>query len=279
MVGNFHMPPMGYGPGSQPSEEDGNELKYLQMPQDMSSYVTHLPEVEDTTHLQPALDLLADIAAAATAVGQGGENQTFDLSTLDKENRDLMAETLGEGEVAMKIRSIPAIGVQESVFAGVWVLGGANVDAVEVGAVPRAARDEAFTAKREPTGEKTPRTPSVVNAPPLLVELEDKSRAFTPETDTHVVNLTLLPHTEDDLAWLEQAMGQGAVEILSRGYGNCRVTATALPHVWQVRFYNSMDVLILDTYEVTAMPEVAIAAPEDLIDSGERIVEVLEAIR
>jgi hydrogenase-1 operon protein HyaF len=40
-----------------------------------------------------------------------------------------------------------------------------------------------------------------------------------------------------------------------------------------------MDVLILDTFEVTVMPEVALAAPEDLGDSGARILEVLEAIR
>ena len=40
-----------------------------------------------------------------------------------------------------------------------------------------------------------------------------------------------------------------------------------------------MDTLILDTFEVTAMPEVAIAAPEGLADSGERILEVLEAIK
>jgi hydrogenase-1 operon protein HyaF len=40
-----------------------------------------------------------------------------------------------------------------------------------------------------------------------------------------------------------------------------------------------MDVLILDTFEVTAMPEVALAAPEDLTDSGGRILDVLEAIR
>ena len=66
--------------------------------------------------------------------------------------------------------------------------------------------------------------------------------------------------------------------ILSRGYGNCRITATALPFVWRVQFFNSMDALILDTFEVTTMPEVAVAAPEDLSDSGARIVEVLEAI-
>ena len=46
-----------------------------------------------------------------------------------------------------------------------------------------------------------------------------------------------------------------------------------------MQFYNSMDTLILDTFEVTTMPEVALAAVEDLSDSGERIREVLEAIR
>ena len=70
----------------------------------------------------------------------------------------------------------------------------------------------------------------------------------------------------------------GSTDIPSRGYGNCRVTATATPHVWRVQFYNSMDQLILDTFEVTEMPEVALAAAEDLMDSAERLREVLEAI-
>ena len=78
---------------------------------------------------------------------------------------------------------------------------------------------------------------------------------------------------------MDSALGQGAVTILSRGYGNCRITATGLAHVWRVQFFNSMDTLILDTFEVTDMPEVALAAPEDLVDSGERITEVLEALR
>ena len=46
-----------------------------------------------------------------------------------------------------------------------------------------------------------------------------------------------------------------------------------------MQFYNSQDNLILDTFEITAMPEVALAAKEDLEDSGARILEVLEAIR
>ena len=119
----------------------------------------------------------------------------------------------------------------------------------------------------------------MVNAPALLVELIDKSAHFAPGAEAHVVNLTLLPHTEADLEWLDAALGAGSVSILSRGYGNCRIEATAQAHVWRVQFFNSMDVLILDTFEVTAMPEVALAAPEDLADSGARILEVLEAIR
>ena len=59
----------------------------------------------------------------------------------------------------------------------------------------------------------------------------------------------------------------------------CRIRATATPFVWRVQFFNSTDVLILDTFEVTGMPEVALAAPEDLADSAKRLVEVLGAIR
>jgi hydrogenase-1 operon protein HyaF len=43
-----------------------------------------------------------------------------------------------------------------------------------------------------------------------------------------------------------------------------------------VVYYNSQDAVILNSVEVTDMPEVACAAPEDLQDSAERLVEVLQ---
>ncbi len=278
-MSNFVLPPVGFGPGSQPPTEDGAELEYMPMPQDMRTFSLHIPEVQGDPSLQPALDLLAQVATAAATSGLGAENRRFDLSALDKANRALMAETLGEGEVSMRIYGIPAIAVQESVFAGVWVLKGAGQDAIEVGPVPQAARTRAFVPRRPAQGTEAPRQPGVLNAPPILVELQDKSASHREGQDPHVVNLTLLPHTEQDLAWLDLALGQGSTEILSRGYGNCRVSATALAHVWRVQFFNSMDTLILDTFEVTTMPEVTLAAPEDLTDSAARILEVLEAIR
>ena len=69
MVSNFHMPPMGYGPGSQPPEEDGKELEYMPMPQDMRSYSLHVPEVEGD--ISAGLDLLAQMSAACGRVAEG----------------------------------------------------------------------------------------------------------------------------------------------------------------------------------------------------------------
>ncbi|MCB1335300.1 MAG: hydrogenase expression/formation protein [Roseivivax sp.] len=279
MVNNFQLPPMGFGPGSQPPEEDGQDLDYMQMPQDMRTYSAHIPEMGQDQDLAPALDLLSAIAAAADRCGRGGAGSVFDLAPLDAANRRLIAETMGEGEVSVKMHGKPAVAAQESVFAGVWCLKGAGIDSIEVGPVPAAARTAAFVARKPAIGTLAPRPAGVVNAPALLVELIDKSAHFAPGAEAHVVNLTLLPHTEADLEWLDAALGAGSVSILSRGYGNCRIEATAQAHVWRVQFFNSMDVLILDTFEVTAMPEVALAAPEDLADSGARILEVLEAIR
>ncbi|MBT9384205.1 hydrogenase expression/formation protein [Pseudooceanicola sp. CBS1P-1] len=268
---NFHLPPTGYGPGSQTSE-DGAELEYMSMPQDMRTYTMHLPEMMDAP--TEALDALLAFAEACERVAAGGAAQRFDLSALSPSARRLLSETLGEGEVAMKIRDIPAIRVQESVFAGVWCLTGEGLDMVEVAPAPSAAITRAAAPFRAP-GDARP-GPGVINAPALLSELLDHSARGT---QLHVINLSLLPHTEEDLAWLGSRLGEGSVDILSRGYGNCRITSTALPRCWHVQFFNSTDQLILDTYEITAMPQVVLAAHEDLADSAERLREVVEAIR
>lgn len=274
MVQNFHIPPVGYGPGSQPAPEDGAELEFMEMPGDMRTYSAHVPHLDDLSGLKPAIDLLHEVAAAAALVGETGKSEVVDLSPLDEKNRALVDETMGEGEVAIKVRGLPPLAIQESVFAGVWRVSGGGKDVLEIGAVPNAALTRAF----EPMVPARSNAPAegVVNAPALLAELAEKSANFEGELD--VINLSLLPHTEGDLAWLDLRLGQGSTDILSRGYGNCRVRATALPNVWQVQFFNSMDTLILDTYEITKMPEVALAAPEDIIDSGLRLLEVIEAI-
>ncbi len=273
MVSPFMMPPTGFGPGSQPVEDE--ELTYTPLPSGMNTYAPHLPEVEDAALAEPALAMLMSMADAA----EHGTGAEFNLATLSPAARAVLADAMGQGEVSMKLRGIPAIAVQESVFAGVWMLAGAGVDRIEVGTVPALAVARAHLPHRPALGSLAQRNPGVVNAPALLAEFLDKSGSWGPGMAPHVINLTLLPHTPEDLDWLAEALGEGAVTILSRGYGNCRITALALPHVWRVQFYNSTDQLILDTFEVTDMPEVALAAAEDLADSAKRLREVVRAIR
>lgn len=275
MVANFHLPPAGFGPGTQPAPEDGEDLAYLDMPGSMNTYAPSIPEVTDPSAVAAAIAILDRVAEAAERVSTSGRPESLDLTGLDAANRTLVAEVLREGEVAMKIRGLPPLRLQEGVFAGIWRAQGAGLDRIEVAPVPAVALHRAFEPLRR--GRDLAPGPGVINAPALWSELVEHSAGFA--GDLHVINLTLLPHTDEDLAWLDARLGEGSVDILSRGYGNCRIRATALDHVWRVQFFNSQDQLILDTFEVTTMPEVVLAAPEDLSDSARRLRDVLEAVR
>ena len=278
MFSNFQTPPIGFGPGSQPNPEEGTELDYMALPSGMRVFEPHLPELADPQAARPALEIMEQlvVACAEAAKGMGG---SLPLDGLDTANRRLLAETLGEGEVSCVMQGVPELRGQEAVFAGIWTICGSGIDRIEVAPVPRDVLSRAFTPIAPAIGPLAERGPGVVNGPAIVTELMDQSIAWRPGTETHVINLSLLPHTPEDLAFLETALGVGSVSILSRGYGNCRISATALDHVWHVQFFNSMDTLILDSYEVTEMPEVAMAAAEDLLDSAGRLREVLEVLR
>ncbi|MFG1302413.1 hydrogenase expression/formation protein [Xanthobacter sp. V3C-3] len=276
------QPPVGFGPGSQTGgDEDG--LAYLPLPSGMRTFEAHLPEVEDKARLAPAFAVLEEVIAAL----QGwtpGTSTAVSLAHLDDANRALVDEAMGEGEVAVKVAGAGetrAVEIQEATFAGVWrVRGPAGAGLLEVGAFPRGALVRAFGAATGPdlTALDAP-APGIFNAPALLTEIAHRAGTRTPGDPPHVINLSLLPHTPEDLAMLDARLGPGATTVLSRGYGNCRIDAAGTRGVWRVRFYNSQDMLILDTIEIVEVPEVACAAAEDIADSAERLTEVLAAIR
>jgi hydrogenase-1 operon protein HyaF len=173
--------------------------------------------------------------------------------------------------------------VQEAVYAGVWRLmtyrdGVLIDDAIEVGPVPSlfavTAAEDVWPQGAMPVW-KGVLPPNVQNAPMLIEEIRDQVATWKPGQLSHVVNLTLLPVTPEDIGFLDHHLGTGRVLMLSRGYGNCRISNTRLRNCWRVVYYNSMDKVILNTVEVVDMPEVAMAAPEDLRDSHERLKDVL----
>ena len=269
------------GPGSQIEDE---ELDYLPMPQGMSTYQPpRLPEPDALDGHGAAIAVLDQVLAVLQAAIRGESVAPVDLSGLGAADREIVNQALGEGEVGAQVadgQGSALVQVQESVFAGVWRVierlpDGGLQDRIEVGAIPEVlktcARQDGASghrpAARLPEG--------VMNAPTLLQELHDQRQQWRAGQSAHLVNLSLLPLSPADMACLEAQLGTGRVVILSRGYGNCRISSTRVPNTWRVVYYNSQDAMILNSIEVVDMPEVACAAPEDLVDSEQRLREVM----
>ncbi|QBM26321.1 MULTISPECIES: hydrogenase expression/formation protein [Burkholderiales] len=278
----FPIPVVALGPGTQTEDE---HLDYLPMPKDMDTYrAPMLPEPEEIAGRAAAREALVQVLALLDQAADGGAGGQVSLQALPSEDRQLINQVMGEGEASAIVReesSSLEVRIQESVFAGVWRLmtfsDGALVDdVVEVGPVPALLRVVAEEdAEREYRPWLGPLPPNVQNAPLLVDEVRDQVARWQPGHTSHVINLTLLPVTPEDIGFLDHQLGTGRVLLLSRGYGNCRISNTRLPHCWRVVYYNSMDKVILNTVEVVDMPEVAMAAPEDLRDSHERLSDVL----
>lgn len=277
----FPLPVRAIGPGSQPVDEE--ELQYLAMPRDMNTFRMPLvPEQADVTALSEARDVLAAFAALLEgwdpASGQPGPR--LDLAALSPAGIDVTNEMLGEGEVAIRIAGNIDYSIQESVFTGVWRVcaldadGRLAADWLEAGALPSVVVPAAQAAVADaPQAMAIP--PGAMNSPALLREIASQMAEIRPGAAAHVINLTLFPLTPDDQQVLEQALPGGQVAMISRGFGNCHITSTALRNVWRVQYFNSMKTLILNTIEIVEVPMVALAAPEDLLDSRERLAELV----
>lgn len=272
------------GPGSQP-EEDA-PLEYLS-PGEMATFrAPRVPEVVSAPALaaaRAALSGLHERLRAWELLSPGAPE--LDLRGLAPAALDLVNTSLGEGEVSVLVKGPRAVEAQETAFAGVWRVrergpdGAVASDRVEAGAMPAAVRTALAAAARDAAPrELPPEIPGLMNAPAVAREILDRSARHVPGRPAHVLNFTLLPMTPEDLAWLAAALGEGPVTLLSRGYGNCRISSTAVPHVFWVKYYNSMDTLILDTIEVVDVPEAALAAREDLEDSTARLGEWLASL-
>lgn len=269
------------GPGSQPVSEDGQGLSYIDMPSDMATFEEpSIPEPDAVQGLVAAREAMLWLRQALADYGPGSEPELANLTALDEENRELVNQILGEGEVSISYNGAIRARSQESVMAGVWRTLYFNdddevcYDILEVADVPHTAKmpdglDRPINADRKDVSSE------LNNALAILVELEAHCAEFADSATPNVINLTLLPLSEADLEFIDKRLGRGPVDTLSRAYGKCQVSSTLTPNVWWVRYYNSMDTLILNTIEVIGVPEAISAAPEDLRDSATRLDDIL----
>ena len=259
-----------------------NGPSYIDMPNSMESYTApSIPDPEAVQHLDGAREAMAWLRSALAEWRADGDAKIADLSRLDAANRDLVNQVLGEGEVSVSCKGPVNAKVQESVLAGVWRILYCDdkdqviADLLEVAPVPHIVAVAAEQKSRvDSSGNGS--MPDAMNAFPILVELEAARDKYLAGGEEHAINLSLLPLSEDEIGLIDERLGQGPVEFLSKAYGTCRVTSTGVSGIWWVRYFNSMEKMILNQLEVVDVPAVVVAAPEDIADSAQRLDEILE---
>jgi hydrogenase-1 operon protein HyaF len=271
------------GAGSQPAEEP---FQYLPMPAAEPLAMPSPPEDASRAECTAAAEVVGRLLEAMRRHEPGrGEAPRLSLAGLAPGVLRTLNESLGQGEVSATVANGGAPWcIQESSLAGVWRVqrddghGRLVEDLLEAGDMPTVLKQAAlalptarFDAARLPEG--------VMNAPAVVSEIRHHATTWRPGREAHVVNLSHLPLNPADHAALDLQLGTGPVAILSRGFGNCRITSTQARAVWRVQYFNSMNTLILDTIEVVDIPEAARAAPEDYSDSRQRLAELLDWLR
>lgn len=270
------------GPGSQPIDDDVPQIPEL--PHEMTMFqMPSVPSTAGADALAAARDLLAGFVGVLQSwrPSHTPHGPSLDLAGVSPAVVEVVNQMLGEGEVSIVVDGKRAARVQESVFTGLWRIcefdadGALVADRLEASAVPAIALEAARASARGQLDDVGV-PDGAMNAPALLREISAQMRTRRANGAAHVVNLTLFPLSPEDHVLLERALPVGPVAMIARGFGNCRVTSTLARDVWRVQYFNNMNTLILNTIEVVGVPEVALAAPEDLDDSRARLAELVD---
>jgi len=228
-------------------------------------------------------ELLPALGRALETQEAGTIGQLFDLAGYGADDMELIAQVLGEGEVSATVALPEGVvaQVQESVMAGLWRVrftdpqGKTIADYLEVAEIP-AAIERAASMTRV-LDALPPEPKGAMNVMPVLTEIRDRALGHVRGAPSHTMTFSLFPMNDTDMGFLQDTLGPGPVQILSRGYGTCRIVATGVRNVWSVQFFNAMDTIVLDTLEIGDVPVTARAAVEDFRDSAERLKEIEEA--
>ena len=227
--------------------------------------------------------LLPKLIGALARQKAAASNRMFDVTDFGADDRALVDDVLGEGEVAgvATLAGGLAAQIQEAAMAGLWRVhfadasGARRGDYIEVGAIPEAVRAACAGASSDLVVGEAPR--EAMNVMPVLAEIRDRMARRRPGDPAHVIALSRLPMTPADMDFLRATLGVGSVRLVWRGHGLCRVAATSARSVWSVQFADAMDTVTLDTLEIGDAPAVVQAADEDFADSAARLGEIEEA--
>ncbi len=116
------------------------------------------------------------------------------------------------------------------------------------------------------TSESTPLIDSGLsgNAPVLLREIAELLQRLLTSDEASAIDLRALPLTPADLDWLRQALGRGQVVATLEAEGESTLNETVCPGVWWVTHHNENGAVASEFIEVTYVPELLKAHPDDV---------------
>jgi len=102
------------------------------------------------------------------------------------------------------------------------------------------------------------------NAPVLLREVAELGQRLLTTGESAAIDLRALPLTPADLDWLRETLGQGQVMATLEAEGESTLTETVCPGVWWVTHHNEHGAVASEFIEVTLVPELLKAHPDDV---------------
>jgi hydrogenase-1 operon protein HyaF len=114
------------------------------------------------------------------------------------------------------------------------------------------------------------------NVRPLLHEIRHALVRLADGGDGTVIDLQSLPLAPGEERRIEEALGQGEIAAELNALGRSSIVETAYPGVWMITHRNTEDEVIGRFIEVTRVPALLKAQPEDVQAGLERLTGELE---
>ncbi len=109
------------------------------------------------------------------------------------------------------------------------------------------------------------------NGRALLIEVAEGLACFAAGGEARVIDLSGLPLTEADRDWLRRELGEGEVSVRLAAGGESIIHETAYSGVWWVEHRNEHGRRMSEFIEITRLPELLLAHPDDVILGSERL--------
>lgn len=109
------------------------------------------------------------------------------------------------------------------------------------------------------------------NAAAVLREIAARLESLARSGENGVIDLGALPLSPADKAWLAEQLGTGEVEIKLDLDGPSDVRETRYAGVWWLVHRNPRNVVTGEFIEITRVPELVMAHPDDIISGSESL--------